>query len=323
MIDWKDVEISDKPAIEDKICASGCHGADYSFTNLYIWRKAYRPLISFCGSRLLVGMPQWNVYAYPKGDGDVRPSIEMLLEEAHAKGNKLVIRGLTNKTLDEFLPIYGDRFEISEDRDNADYIYTVDKLCNLAGRNLSSKRNHIKHFERNGEWEFHIISAHSCGCYTSGKRLTDKADQGVTEVADKVYKNSSIAEAKAFVDEFYREKNDPDLEAEAGAIEEMFANYETLGFIGGLLYQNGEPVAFTAGTKLDNEVFDVHFEKALPGVEGAYAMVNREFARLVHAELTEIQFFNREEDMGLEGLRKAKESYHPDILLMKYFATEK
>ena len=323
MIDWKDVEISDKPAIEDKICASGCHGADYSFTNLYIWRKAYRPLISFCGSRLLVGMPQWNVYAYPKGDGDVRPSIEMLLEEAHAKGNKLVIRGLTNKTLDEFLPIYGDRFEISEDRDNADYIYTVDKLCNLAGRHLSSKRNHIKHFERNGEWEFHIISAHSCGCYTSGKRLTDKADQGVTEVADKVYKNSSIAEAKAFVDEFYREKNDPDLEAEAGAIEEMFANYETLGFIGGLLYQNGEPVAFTAGTKLDNEVFDVHFEKALPGVEGAYAMVNREFARLVHAELTEIQFFNREEDMGLEGLRKAKESYHPDILLMKYFATEK
>ena len=323
MIDWKDVEISDKPAIEDKICASGCHGADYSFTNLYIWRKAYRPLISFCGSRLLVGMPQWNVYAYPKGDGDVRPSIEMLLEEAHAKGNKLVIRGLTNKTLDEFLPIYGDRFEISEDRDNADYIYTVDKLCNLAGRHLSSKRNHIKHFERNGEWEFHIISAHSCGCYTSGKRLTDKAGQGVTEVADKVYKNSSIAEAKAFVDEFYREKNDPDLEAEAGAIEEMFANYETLGFIGGLLYQNGEPVAFTAGTKLDNEVFDVHFEKALPGVEGAYAMVNREFARLVHAELTEIQFFNREEDMGLEGLRKAKESYHPDILLMKYFATEK
>lgn len=323
MIDWKDVEISDKPAIEDKICASGCHGADYSFTNLYIWRKAYRPLISFCGSRLLVGMPQWNVYAYPKGDGDVRPSIEMLLEEAHAKGNKLVIRGLTNKTLDEFLPIYGDRFEISEDRDNADYIYTVDKLCNLAGRHLSSKRNHIKHFERNGEWEFHIISAHSCGCYTSGKRLTDEADQGVTEVADKVYKNSSIAEAKAFVDEFYREKNDPDLEAEAGAIEEMFANYETLGFIGGLLYQNGEPVAFTAGTKLDNEVFDVHFEKALPGVEGAYAMVNREFARLVHAELPEIQFFNREEDMGLEGLRKAKESYHPDILLMKYFATEK
>lgn len=310
MINWKEVELTDKAAIEDKICASGCHGADYSFTNLYMWRKAYIPLIAFNENRLLVGMPQWNVYAYPKGDGDVRSSIELLFEEAHAKGNKLRIRGLTEKTLNEFLPLYGDRFEIVEDRDNADYIYSVDKLCNLPGRHLSSKRNHIKHFERNGEWEFHKICAHMCGCVSSG-----------TE--EMTYKNSSLAEARAFVDEFYREKNDPDLAAEAQAIEEMFENYDTLGFIGGLLYQNGQPVAFTAGTKLDNEVFDVHFEKALPGVEGAYTMVNREFARLVHAEHPEIQYFNREEDMGIEGLRRAKESYHPDILLMKYFAIEK
>lgn len=316
MINWKEVELSDKPAIEEKICASGCHGADYGFANLFIWRKAYTPLIAFCGPRLLVGMPQWNVYAYPKGDGDVRPSIELLLQEAHAKGRKLVLRGLTQKTLDEFLPLYGGRFEISEDRDNADYVYSTDKLCNLPGRHLSSKRNHIKHFERNGAWEFHKIAADSCGCVTSGCH-EDAAD------GEREYKSSSIEEARAFVAEFYREKNDPELAAEATAIEEMFENYEALGFIGGLLYQNGEPVAFTAGTKLDNEVFDVHFEKALPGVDGAYAMVNREFARLVHAELPGIQFFNREEDMGIEGLRRAKESYHPDILLMKYFAREK
>ena len=292
MIDWREITLEDKPRIEEKICASGCHGADYGFANLFIWRKAYRPKIAFCGSRLLVGMPQWNVYAYPKGDGDVAPSIELLLEEAHGLGNKLRIRGLTDKTLEEFLPLYGDRFEIIEDRDNADYVYTVEKLCELPGRHLSSKRNHIKHFERNGPWEFHKIAA-------------------------------DVAEAKAFVDEFYKEKNDPDLADEAGAIEEMFANYEALGFLGGMLYQNGEPVAFTAGTKLDDEVFDTHFEKALPGVEGAYTMVNREFARLVRAEYPGIAAFNREEDMGIEGLRKAKLSYHPDILLMKYFAIEK
>ena len=309
MIEWKEIELTDKPAIDEKICASGCHGADYGFANLFIWRKAYIPLIAFCGSRLLVGMPQWNVYAYPKGDGDVRPSIELLLEEAHAKGEKLLIRGLTDKTLEEFLPLYGDRFEITEDRNNADYIYTVDKLCNLPGRHLSSKRNHIKHFERNGEWEFHKITACSCECVASDSQGS--------------YKKSSLQEAKDFVDEFYKEKGDPDLAAEAQAIEEMFAHYDELGFLGGLLYQKGEPVAFTAGTKLDDEVFDVHFEKALPGVDGAYTMVNREFARLVHSELPGIQAFNREEDMGIEGLRRAKESYHPDILLMKYFAREK
>ena len=285
MIDWRDITLEDKARIEDKICASGCHGADYGFANLFIWRKAYRPKIAFCDNRLLVGMPQWNVYAYPKGDGDVRNSIELLLDEAHSLGNKLRIRGLTDKTLEEFLPLYGDRFEIIEDRDNADYIYTSAKLCDLPGRHLSSKRNHIKHFERNGPWEFHRIAAGSCGVFTS-------CEGG-------------------------------DLADEAGAIEEMFEHYETLGFLGGMLYQNGEPVAFTAGTKLDNEVFDTHFEKALPGVEGAYTMVNREFARLVKAEYPDIVAFNREEDMGIEGLRKAKLSYHPDILLMKYFAIEK
>ena len=310
MINWRDITLEDKANIEEKICASGCHGADYGFANLYIWRKAYRPKIAFCGDRLLVGMPQWNVYAYPKGGGDVKPSIEALLEEAHAQGSKLRVRGLTDKTLNEFLPLYGDRFEIIEDRDNADYIYTVEKLCELPGRHLSSKRNHIKHFERNGDWEFHKIAADSCGVFTSCE-------------GGSCGKLSSIAEAKAFVDEFYKEKNDPELADEAGAIEEMFANYETLGFLGGMLYQNGEPVAFTAGTKLDDEVFDTHFEKALPGVEGAYTMVNREFARLVRAEYPGIGAFNREEDMGIEGLRKAKLSYHPDILLMKYFAIEK
>ena len=310
MIDWKDVTFQDKARIEEKICASGCHGADYGFANLFIWRKAYKPQIAFCDDRLLVGMPQWNVYAYPKGDGPVKNSIELLFAEAHERGQKLRIRGLTDKTLEEFLPLYGDRFEISEDRDNADYIYMTEKLCELPGRHLSSKRNHIKHFERNGPWEFHKIAAGSCGVFTScGNGPCGKL--------------SSIEEAKAFVDEFYKEKNDPDLADEAGAIEEMFANYEELGFLGGMLYQNGAPVAFTAGTKLDEEVFDTHFEKALPGVEGAYTMVNREFARLVRAEFPDIVAFNREEDMGIEGLRRAKLSYHPDILLMKYFATEK
>ena len=310
MIDWKEITLADKPVIEDKICASGCHGADYSFANLYIWRRAYRPLIAYCDDRLLVGMPQWGVYAYPKGDGEIRGSIELLLGEAHERGEKLVIRGLTDKTLEEFLPLYGDRFEITEDRDNADYIYSADKLCDLPGRHLSSKRNHIKHFERNGEWEFHRIAAGSCGLFTSCENC------GECMV-------SSIEDARTFVSRFYHEKNDPELADEAGAIKEMFDNYEELGFIGGLLFQKGEAVAFTAGTRLDNEVFDTHFEKALPGVEGAYTMVNREFARLIHSELPDIKYFNREEDMGIEGLRRAKESYHPDILLMKYFAKEK
>lgn len=276
------------------ICASGCHGADYSFANLYIWRHSYEPKICFLGERMLLLMPKYDdLFAYPKGAGPVEPAIEAMLEYAHSNGRKLAMRGLTDKTLEEFLPIYGDRFTIEEDRDNADYVYSAEKLCHLAGRKLSSKRNHIKHFEKNGPWSFEAVRAGNLGA------------------------------ARAFVADFYREKPDPDLAAEARAIDEMFDNFDELGFLGGLLTQNGKPVAFTAGTKLGDTVFDVHFEKALPGVDGAYAMINKQFANLVVAEFPEIEFFNREEDMGLEGLRRAKESYRPDILLMKYYATEK
>ncbi|MBQ0017860.1 MAG: DUF2156 domain-containing protein [Clostridiales bacterium] len=300
MIEWKDIKIEDKKLIDEFICASGCHGADYSFANLYMWRKAYEPKIHFAGDRLLVYMPQWSVYAYPKGGGDVRPSMDLLFEDAHSKGQKLFLRGLTERTLSEFMPLYGDRFEISEDRDNADYIYTTDKLCNLQGRKLASKRNHIHKFERNGEWELRPV----------------KSNAAETSEA-------TLEEAKTFVQEFYLEKHDPELAEEAIAINEMFANYDELGFRAALLYQKGEPVAFSAGTKLDDKVFDVHFEKALPGVDGAYTMINREFTRMIAAEFPGIEAFNREEDMGLEGLRKAKESYHPDVLLMKYYAKEK
>ena len=293
MIPWRDIELEDKAAVESMICACGCHNADYSFANMYMWRHAYEPKICFTDNRLLVGNPRWEMFSYPKGDGDVRESMEMLLEDSHSKGNKLVIRGLTDKTLQEFLPLYGDKFEISEDRDNADYMYTADKLCNLAGRKLSAKRNHINKFERNGDYEYVRITS------------------------------DNLHLAHDFVAEFYKEKSDPDLASEAIAINCMFDNFDALGFMSGLLYQNGNPVAFSAGTMLDPECCDVHFEKALPNIEGAYTMINREFARMVTELHPTIQYFNREEDMGLEGLRKAKLSYHPDILLMKYFAREK
>ena len=292
-IKWKNVQLNDKEQIDKLICAGNCHNADYSFANLYMWRHEYKPMISIEGDRLFVGNPNWNMYSYPKGEGDLKAAIELILDDAHSQGRKAIIRGLTDRMLEEFNPLFGESFELSEDRDNADYLYTADKLCNLAGRKLSAKRNHINKFERNGDWEFVRINA------------------------------ENMDATKAFVAEFYKEKGDPELESEAIAINEMFNNYDALGFIGGLLYQNGSPVAFSAGTLLDSECIDVHFEKALPHVEGAYTMVNREFARMVVSEYPDVVWFNREEDMGLEGLRKAKLSYHPDILLMKYFAKEK
>ncbi|NLA70447.1 MAG: DUF2156 domain-containing protein [Clostridiales bacterium] len=309
MINFKNIELSDKPRIDSVICASGCHGADYSFANLYIWRHKYNPQISFVGDRLIVAMPAEGLYAYPKGGGDPRESVDMIINDSHEKGLPLRIRGLTDKTLIEFQKYYDGRFELTEIREDADYCYAVEKLSKLPGRKLSSKRNHIKHFERNGDWSFHIIGKE----YREG--LVDSAGKEITE--------ATISEAADFVAKFYQEIDNSDLEAETVAINEMFTNFDALGFIGAILKQNGEPVAFTAGTRLGDYAVDVHFEKALPDVEAAYTMVNREFANLISQVCPDVEILNREEDMGLEGLRKAKLSYQPDILMMKYLAVEK
>ena len=100
-------------------------------------------------------------------------------------------------------------------------------------------------------------------------------------------------------------------------------HYHELGLEGGLIRVYGEVVAFTMGDMLCADTFDVHFEKAYGELQGAYAMINREFARQVRARHPEIKYLNREDDMGVEGLRKAKQSYYPDLMVEKHTAVMK
>ena len=105
------------------------------------------------------------------------------------------------------------------------------------------------------------------------------------------------------------------------ALELAFRNFDTLGLEGGLLRVNGEVVAFTIGEKQNADTYTVHFEKAFPEVQGAYPMINREFVRYITKLHPEMLYINREDDMGMENLRKAKRSYYPDLMVEKYMAT--
>jgi hypothetical protein len=96
-----------------------------------------------------------------------------------------------------------------------------------------------------------------------------------------------------------------------------------LGLDGLLLFDRGQALAMTMGSQLNEDTFDIHFEKALDAADGVYGAINNGFARYLREKYPQVRWLNREDDMGLEGLRKAKLSYHPDILLMKYFAIEK
>ena len=107
------------------------------------------------------------------------------------------------------------------------------------------------------------------------------------------------------------------MQDEYDVVKGALIDYKRLGLVGGVLKKYGEVVAFEIGEPLNDDTFVVHFEKAYADVQGAYPMINKQF--VLH-ECQGYKYVNREEDDGEEGLRKAKLSYHPDILLEKYNA---
>ena len=111
-----------------------------------------------------------------------------------------------------------------------------------------------------------------------------------------------------------------DYEKEKTVIEFLFSHFEDLDLKAGAIKVEEKIVAFTIGSKINNETFDIHIEKADRNFEGAFAVINKEFVSRLD---NNFKYINREEDLGIEGLRKAKLSYNPIKLIEKYIATLK
>ena len=126
------------------------------------------------------------------------------------------------------------------------------------------------------------------------------------------------------VEQWYEDKlrDDPsgDYHMERSAINKALAHYEALGLEGLVLLDGEQVLAVTMGSPLSENTFDIHFEKARQGIDGAYAVINCEFARYLRSKYPALQYLNREDDLGLEGLRKAKLSYCPHHLVEKCWA---
>lgn len=265
-------------------------GCDISFATTYLWRKKYDMRICRYNDTLYkayFGADGKMGYSFPVGKMSPKESLEILLADAQKRNVKPLI-GMMNKTNAEILfHLYPDKFDFIEERDSADYIYSRENLATLPGKKYHAKRNHISKFMRNNEdYLYTAIDA------------TNKEDA-------------------YFVAHKWHMQNDSD-KSELVAIREALDNFDELSLFGGILYVNSRPVAMTIGSKINSFVCDVNFEKAVD-TDGAYAVINNEFAK-AHPEFLQ---FNREEDLGIEGLRKSKLSYNPDKILMKYTAIMK
>ena len=135
-----------------------------------------------------------------------------------------------------------------------------------------------------------------------------------------------IDSLKTFANRWFKEKEEvssEDYSLEKDALFRAFDNYFKLGFEGIYIEYNGEIIAFTLASRKSQDTFDVHFEKALKTHQKAYPAINNEFAKFIKERYPETKFLNREEDMGIEGLRKAKESYYPDHMVKRNVAIYK
>ena len=267
---------------------------EYCFGNIFMWSDIYENKIyNDNGIFVSADFTDEPVFCYPIGDGDKKSTIERLIEFSKGLGVSLEFFGMTEKDRDELQFLFPKQFEITEERDYFDYLYTSESLATLVGRKLASKRNHISYFEKTFDWKYETITK------------------------DNIHKCELLNE---HWERLNREKNPEEIGDEHLAIKKALANFFDLGFEGGILTIENEIVAFTFGEKLNDNTFCTHVEKAYGNIRGAYQMINREFARQLRDRY---EYINREDDTGSEGLRRAKLSYHPHRLVIKYSAIYK
>lgn len=192
---------------------------------------------------------------------------------------------------------YPDMFDHTLSRNSFDYIYTVEKLTKLSGQKLHGKRNHINNFLK--AWPDYIYES-----------ISENNIEDCLKVAHAwMIRHQELAPEHA-----------SEYEYEYQIIQDSLAHMQEMNMSGALIKIQDTPIAFTLGEPLSKDTFDIHFEKADESIQGAYPMINREF---VSRQLQDYTYVNREEDLGLPGLRQSKLSYVPDILYEKGIVSEK
>lgn len=295
MLEFKTLSLEDKTWVDELVKEEGCFSAGYSFGTIYIWNSNYRHLVARFENRMIEKLRYSDEPAFtaPIGSGSVLPALEALLEYCDSRGQRLMLRGVTERQMAAIGKECPGRFEYTEDVDFADYIYRAEKLATYSGKSLHSKKNHCNRFEAENDWDFVPLTRELIPA------CMDMMDRWTEENAQRLHKS---------------------IVYEHEALMKSFAAYEKLGFEGGVLRSGGKVVGFSMGEFCRADCFDVHFEKAYSDINGAYPMVCREFTRMLMARHPGLVYMNREDDMGLESLRRSKLSYRPEFMVRKFTA---
>lgn len=304
MIEFRDIDYSHRDLVLKYTLGSECRNCDFNFMNLVSWSFFYGTQIAVHRDMLVVrfrfdGRTAYlpplcaETYDHGKHADNFAAVLHDLFEDTEAQGHPFRMMGVTAEMLERLHTVLPGRFEAHANPDFSDYIYDRESLATLAGKKLQPKRNHANRFEREYPgYEY--------------RPLTPDLVEECWRLEAEWASDHGEMDSRLGADD------------EQHSMRRVFKHWDTLRPVGGVILVGGKLVAFTFGGPVNHDTFDVCVEKADLDYEGAYAIINREFVRHLPEQY---KYINREEDLGLEGLRRAKQSYHPSIVLDKYTVT--
>ncbi len=298
-INLKQLTCTDKPTFDAFFGARYCENAEYTFTNLFMWREMLNLRWAVDDDVLYIFSSNEEFFSawQPIGEPDkMSDAITKILRTAEEnRGDKKFMFVVVEKIFADELARYPHaKFNITAERDNFDYVYLAQDLINLSGRKFHGKKNHLNAFR---------------------KEYPDAVYLPITkEIIPKCRVELNVWS------EMHKRANpdDPFIGYEQAAIHEIFDHFDRFKLKGGAILLDGKVAAFTFGERLNSDTAVIHVEKADSNVRGIYAAINQAF---VEREWSNMTYINREEDMGIDGLRQAKESYRPVKLIEKFNAT--
>lgn len=292
MLEFRHLTLDDKAKSAKALAESDFMGCEYSFANNLAWCRLADSKICFYKDFYIVcsfgnddGIP---TFILPSGKGDYKAVITEMKRFSNSIGHPLRLCGVTEKSLEMLNEFYPDRFTIELDRDGSDYIYLRLDLAEMKGKKFHQKRNHLAKFNRI-ESEFSLIT----------ERDFDDCISFIVSDYNNKYDDNTTHSAIA----------------EQYAVNTYFNNFTELGLQGGIIRIDKKIAAVTIGERLNSDTFCVHIEKADRSYDGIYTGICNSFVKACTENYT---YINREEDLGIEGLRKSKLSYNPVFLLNKY-----
>lgn len=293
-IDFKPITIDDKEVITSFTLPSPLRNCDLAFSNMCSWRFLYQSEYAVYKNFLLIRfyIEEKNrkriAYMRPIGNGDFHDALLQLEEDSWQHGHPLLMLGVTPISKDLLEEAFPGEFSYIPERDYFDYIYLREDLTTLKGKKFQAKRNHVNKFKKQYAYEYEPLTAElvpECLEFEAKWYKANRTDDDQEELTD---------ERKSMI----------------------FAlnHFKELNLLGGAIRIDHKLVAFTFGSPINQDTFGVHVEKADTDYDGAYSIINQEFASRIPEQYV---YVNREEDLGIPGLRKAKLSYNPTILLPK------